>query len=69
MKKVTSRPKSLAVKPTRLPLSPLVAVLTLRMSTKFFTNEEGRTLLEKIEGIFQHKKIHFLDVLVGYAHT
>lgn len=36
------------------------------MSTKFFTNEEGRTLLEKIEGIFQHKKIHFLDVLVGY---
>ena len=39
------------------------------MSTKFFTNEEGRTLLEKIEGIFQHKKIHFLDVLVGYAHT
>lgn len=36
------------------------------MSTKFFTNEEGRTLIEKIEGIFQHKKIHFLDVLVGY---
>ncbi len=36
------------------------------MSTKFFTNEEGRTLIEKIEGVFQHKKIHFLDVLVGY---
>lgn len=36
------------------------------MSTKFFTNEEGRTLIEKIEGIFEHKKIHFLDVLVGY---
>ncbi len=36
------------------------------MSTKFFTNEEGRTLIEKIEGIFAHKKIHFLDVLVGY---
>lgn len=36
------------------------------MSTKFFTNEEGRTLIAKIEGIFQHKKIHFFDVLVGY---
>lgn len=36
------------------------------MTTKFFTNEEGRTLIEKIEGIFAHKKIHFLDVLVGY---
>ncbi|MDF9834019.1 superfamily II DNA or RNA helicase [Ereboglobus sp. PH5-5] len=36
------------------------------MSTKFFTNEEGRALIEKIEGIFEHKRIHFLDVLVGY---
>ena len=36
------------------------------MSTKFFTNEAGRTLIQKIEGVFQHKKIHFLDVLVGY---
>ncbi len=36
------------------------------MSIKFFTNEEGRTLIEKIEGVFQHKKVHFLDVLVGY---
>ncbi len=36
------------------------------MSTKFFTNEEGRTLIEKIEGVFSHKKIHFLDVLVGF---
>ncbi|MBC7368177.1 MAG: hypothetical protein H7343_15420 [Undibacterium sp.] len=36
------------------------------MSTKFFTNEAGRILMEKIEGVFQHKKIHFLDVLVGY---
>jgi len=40
--------------------------LDLGMSTKFFTNEAGRTLIEKIEGIFQHKNIHFLDVLVGY---
>lgn len=36
------------------------------MSTKFFTNEEGRTMLEKIAGIFAHKNIHFFDVLVGY---
>lgn len=36
------------------------------MSTKFFTNEEENTLLKKIEGIFKHKNIHFLDALVGY---
>ncbi|MCL6259466.1 phospholipase D-like domain-containing protein [Aquiflexum sp. TKW24L] len=36
------------------------------MSTKFFTNEDQNTLLSKIEGIFKHKKIHFLDALVGY---
>lgn len=36
------------------------------MSTKFFTNEDQNTLLKKIEGIFKHKKIHFLDALVGY---
>lgn len=36
------------------------------MSTKFFTNEDQNTLLKKIEGIFKHKNIHFLDALVGY---
>jgi len=36
------------------------------MSTKFFTNEENNTLLNKIEGIFRHKNIYFLDALVGY---
>jgi len=36
------------------------------MSTKFFTNEEQNTLLNKIEGIFRHKNIYFLDALVGY---
>lgn len=36
------------------------------MSTKFFTNEEQNTLLNKIKGIFKHKNIHFLDALVGY---
>ena len=36
------------------------------MNTNFFTNEHENTLLEKIEGIFQYKKIHFFDALVGY---
>jgi len=36
------------------------------MSTKFFTNESDNTLLNKIEGIFRHRNIHFLDALVGY---
>lgn len=36
------------------------------MSTKFFTNEEKNTLLNKIEGVFKHKNIYFLDALVGY---
>ncbi len=36
------------------------------MSTKFFTNETDNTLLQKIEGVFQHKNIHFFDALVGY---
>jgi len=36
------------------------------MSTKFFTNEDQNTLLNKIAGIFKHKNIHFLDALVGY---
>ncbi len=35
-------------------------------NTKFFTNEESNTLLSKIEGIFQHRNIHFFDALVGY---
>ena len=36
------------------------------MGTNFFTNEKENTLLEKIEGIFQYKKVHFFDALVGY---
>lgn len=36
------------------------------MSTKFFTNETGNTLLEKIEGVFNHRNVHFFDALVGY---
>lgn len=36
------------------------------MNTKFFTNENQNTLLNKIEGVFKHKNIYFLDALVGY---
>jgi superfamily II DNA or RNA helicase len=36
------------------------------MSTKFFTNEGNKTLLEKFEGIFRHMHIYFFDALVGF---
>jgi superfamily II DNA or RNA helicase/HKD family nuclease len=36
------------------------------MSSKFFTNENENTLLNKIKGVFEHKNIHFFDALVGY---
>jgi HKD family nuclease/superfamily II DNA or RNA helicase len=34
--------------------------------SKFFTNEAENTLINKIEGIFLHRNIHFFDALVGY---
>jgi len=36
------------------------------MSNKFFTNEADNTLINKIEGIFKYRNIHFFDALVGY---
>ena len=36
------------------------------MGSNFFTNEDQNTLLNKIEGVFQYKKVHFFDALVGY---
>lgn len=36
------------------------------MGTNFFTNEKENTLLEKIEGVFKYKKVHFFDALIGY---
>ncbi len=36
------------------------------MGTTFFTNEKENTLLEKIEGVFKYRKVHFFDALVGY---
>lgn len=36
------------------------------MNSRFFTNEDENTLLNKIEGIFSHRDIYYLDALVGY---
>jgi superfamily II DNA or RNA helicase len=37
------------------------------MSTKFFTNQDQNTLLNKFKGIFDHNKdIQFFDAMVGY---
>lgn len=37
------------------------------MSTKFFTNRDGNSLLKKFEGVFTHvESIQFFDALVGY---
>jgi len=37
------------------------------MSTKFFTNDGGNTLLKKFAGVFEHNKdILFFDALVGF---
>jgi superfamily II DNA or RNA helicase len=35
-------------------------------TTKFFTNEGENTLLNKIRSIFEYRKIHFFDALVGF---
>ncbi len=35
-------------------------------TTKFFTNEGENTLLNKIRSIFEHRRIHFFDALVGF---
>ena len=36
------------------------------MNSRFFTNQEDNTLINKIEGIFKYRNIHFFDALVGY---
>jgi len=37
------------------------------MSTKFFTNSNDNTLLNKFKGVFEHNKdIECFDALVGY---
>jgi len=37
------------------------------MSSKFFTNQDGNSLLNKFEGVFTYmQSIEFFDALVGY---
>ena len=39
------------------------------MSTKFFTNKEDNTLLNKFKGIFEHAEVNAFDALVGYFRS
>ena len=40
------------------------------MSTRFFTNRDENTLLNKFEGVFEHNKdIRFFDALVGFFRS
>src|SRR6218665_3702552 len=40
------------------------------MSTKFFTNQDGNSLLKKFEGVFTNiESIRHFDALVGYLRT
>jgi superfamily II DNA/RNA helicase len=36
------------------------------MSTKFFTNDGDNTLINKLEGIFQHMDVYYFDAVIGY---
>lgn len=39
------------------------------MSTKFFTNSQENTLLEKFKGVFTYTKVAAFDALVGYFRS
>ena len=39
------------------------------MSTKFFTNKEDNTLLNKFKGIFENTEVSAFDALVGYFRS
>lgn len=39
------------------------------MSTKFFTNSNENTLLEKFKGVFTYSKVADFDALVGYFRS
>lgn len=39
------------------------------MSTKFFTNKDDNTLLNKFKGIFEHTEVNGFDALVGYFRS
>ena len=36
------------------------------MNTKFFTNRNNNSLIDKFKGIFEFQNIHYFDALVGY---
>jgi hypothetical protein len=36
------------------------------MSTKFFTNKDANSLINKFEGVFKNQSVHYFDVLIGY---
>ncbi|OCB78850.1 helicase-related protein [Flavobacterium crassostreae] len=36
------------------------------MSTKFFTNKETNSLINKFEGVFKNQNVHYFDALIGY---
>ena len=39
------------------------------MSTKFFTNKDGNSLLKKFEGVFLNNQVHFFDALIGFFYA
>lgn len=36
------------------------------MSTKFFTNKDTNSLINKFEGVFKNQYVHYFDALIGY---
>ncbi|QOG01343.1 helicase-related protein [Flavobacterium sp. MDT1-60] len=36
------------------------------MSTKFFTNKDTNSLINKFEGVFKNQNVHYFDALIGY---
>lgn len=36
------------------------------MSTKFFTNKDSNSLINKFKGVFEHQNVHYFDALIGY---
>jgi superfamily II DNA or RNA helicase len=38
----------------------------IRMSTKFFTNKNTNSLINKFEGVFKNQNVHYFDALIGY---
>ncbi|MCJ1805730.1 phospholipase D-like domain-containing protein [Flavobacterium covae] len=36
------------------------------MSTKFFTNKDSNSLINKFKGVFENQNVHYFDALIGY---